>query len=89
MLCKFPLLGLSHPLQSGSPHFSFSLTLIKDFLGENAEAETIPPSERGGNIAITHCPMQISQILFLTLVAFGAKFRHVEGTNPQHSNAYM
>ena len=75
MFCKFcavtsTLVWLSH--------FSFSLTLIEDFLGENAEAaETSPPSERG-NIAISHCPMQILQSLFL--VAFGSC--HVYGTCP-------
>ena len=38
---------LSDPLKSGAPYFSFSLTLIRDFLGENAEEETPSSSERG------------------------------------------
>ena len=38
---------LSDPHKSGAPNFSFSLTLIRDFLGENAEEETPSPSERG------------------------------------------
>ena len=79
---------LSHPLLSGSTHFSFSLTLIKDFLGENAEAaETSPPSERG-----THSDNSLSDAdltnPLLALMAFGAKLFHVKGINPQLMNSF-